>query len=128
MYLPPYSSPFPLITQFVQSIGILESLTLRLHFEFDEDNFSLSESNVSWISFLLETPPSSFRKITIHISATAPHGSIPPSEILSSLGRDVILTKMVESGSLFLRADEHFCRHLSCCSQSSAYFPLREWF
>ena len=127
IYIPPHLSPFFPITQFVQSISILEDLTLRLHFECEEDHFSLSEPDVFWISCLLEDSPSS-RKITMHTSATTPHRSIPPAEILSSLRRVVILTEMVERGSLFLRADEHFCRHLSCCSQSSTCFPLREWF
>ena len=126
VYPHPYDTPFLTITKFVQSIDILENLTLRLHFEC-EDQFSLSTSDEFWISCLLEESPSS-RKITIHTSATTPHRSIPPSEILSSLGSVVILTEMVERGSLLLRADEHFCRHLSCCSQSSICFPLREWF
>jgi len=124
MYIP--SPFFPIITQFVQLIGILEDLTLRLHFECEEDHFSLSASDEFSISCLLEGSPSS-RKITIHISAATQHRSIPPSEILSSLARVAILTKMVERGSLFLRADEHFCRHSSCCSQSSTCFPLRKW-
>jgi hypothetical protein len=95
-----YASPFLNITQFVQSIGILENLILRLHFECEEDHLSLSKSDVNWISILLEAPPLLFQKITIYTSAATPHGSIPPSEILSSLGRDVLLTEMVERGSL----------------------------